>query len=142
MAGRSRSATLTIAYLLWNEGVENTSKYKVYNVLDTVQAKRPIVQPNAAFIKQLVQWEDDLKSRERNSIQLNEAQSMAINEIQQITQRIKKQECWLSHFSVGLSFLVFINFLALCQTWAWARLHTQTAVAHDAMSRRSSLLLY
>ena len=93
MAGRSRSATLTIAYLLWNEGIENTSKYKVYNVLDTVQAKRPIVQPNAAFIKQLVQWEDDLKSQERNSIQLNEAQSMAINEIQQITQRIKKQEC-------------------------------------------------
>ena len=93
MAGRSRSATLTIAYLLWNEGIENTSKYKVYNVLDTVQAKRPIVQPNAAFIKQLVQWEDQLKSHERNSIQLNEAQSMAINEIQQITQRIKKQEC-------------------------------------------------
>ena len=93
MAGRSRSATLTIAYLLWNEGIENTSKYKLYNVLDTVQAKRPIVQPNAAFIKQLVQWEDDLKSPERNSIQLNEAQSIAINEIQQITQRIKKQEC-------------------------------------------------
>ena len=93
MAGRSRSATLTIAYLLWNEGIENTSKYKVYNVLDTVQAKRPIVQPNAAFIKQLVQWEDDLKSQERNSNQLNEAQSIAINEIQQITQRIKKQEC-------------------------------------------------
>ena len=93
MAGRSRSATLTIAYLLWNEGIENTSKYKVYNVLDTVQAKRPIVQPNAAFIKQLVQWEDDFKSPERNSIQLNEAQAMAINEIQQITQRIKKQEC-------------------------------------------------
>ena len=93
MAGRSRSATLTIAYLLWNEGIENTSKYKVYNVLDTVQAKRPIVQPNAAFIKQLVQWEDDLKSQERNSVQLNEAQSIAINEIQQITQRIKKQEC-------------------------------------------------
>ena len=94
MAGRSRSATLTIAYLLWNEGIENTSKYKVYNVLDTVQAKRPIVQPNAAFIKQLVQWEDQLKSQDfRNSIQLNEAQSIAINEIQQITQRIKKQEC-------------------------------------------------
>ena len=93
MAGRSRSATLTIAYLLWNEGIENTSKYKLYNVLDTVQAKRPIVQPNAAFIKQLVQWEDDLKSQERNSIQLNEAQSISINEIQQITQRIKKQEC-------------------------------------------------
>ena len=93
MAGRSRSATLTIAYLLWNGGIENTSKYKVYNVLDTVQAKRPIVQPNAAFIKQLVQWEDDLKSQERNSVQLNEAQSIAINEIQQITQRIKKQEC-------------------------------------------------
>ena len=94
MAGRSRSATLTIAYLLWNEGIENTSKYKLYNVLDTVQAKRPIVQPNAAFIKQLVQWEDQLKSQDfRNSIQLNEAQSIAINEIQQITQRIKKQEC-------------------------------------------------
>ena len=93
MAGRSRSATLTIAYLLWNEGIENTSKYKLYNVLDTVQAKRPIVQPNPAFIKQLVQWEDDLKSQERNSVQLNEAQSIAINEIQQITQRIKKQEC-------------------------------------------------
>ena len=93
MAGRSRSATLTIAYILWNEVSENTSKYKLYNVLDTVQSKRPIVQPNAAFIKQLVQWEDELKSQELKELKLNEAQAIAVNEIQQITQRIKKQEC-------------------------------------------------
>ena len=92
MAGRSRSATLTIAYLLWKEGGSNTTKYRLYDVLNTVQEKRPIVQPNAAFIKQLVHWEDELKSGQMKERHLDEAETSAINEIKQITQRIK-QEC-------------------------------------------------
>ena len=92
MAGRSRSATLTIAYSLWKEGGSNTTKYRLYDVLNTVQEKRPIVQPNAAFIKQLVHWEDELKSGQMKERQLDEAETSAINEIKQITQRIK-QEC-------------------------------------------------
>ena len=90
MAGRSRSATLTIAYLLWKAGTSQDSKYRLYDILSEVQTKRPIVQPNGAFLKQLVHWEDELKSAKFAKHELNDTEKSAISEIKQITQRIKE----------------------------------------------------
>ena len=47
MAGASRSATIVIAYLMWNK------KWKFEQALKFVQEKRPIVGPNEGFLKQL-----------------------------------------------------------------------------------------
>ena len=47
MAGRSRSATIIIAYLIKTFGI------KAYTGIDILKSKRPIVQPNNSFIKQL-----------------------------------------------------------------------------------------
>ena len=47
MAGASRSATIVIAYLMWTE------KWKFEQALKYVQEKRPIVEPNEGFLKQL-----------------------------------------------------------------------------------------
>ena len=47
MAGRSRSATILIAYIIKTFGMD------VENAILSVQNKRNIVQPNKAFIKQL-----------------------------------------------------------------------------------------
>ena len=47
MAGVSRSATIVIAYLMWNQ------KLKFEEALKKVKEKRPIVDPNEGFVKQL-----------------------------------------------------------------------------------------
>ena len=93
VAGRSRSATLTIAYLLWKSYQKEApkgSKYKLYETLDSVQKKRTIVQPNMAFMGQLVQWEDELKGQQsKKPKQISDRTQEALNEVASITQRIK-----------------------------------------------------
>ena len=37
-------------------------KYKLYETLDAVKKIRQIVQPNPAFMAQLVKWEDSLRT--------------------------------------------------------------------------------
>ena len=39
-------------------------KYKLYETLDAVKKIRQIVQPNPAFMAQLVKWEDSLRTNE------------------------------------------------------------------------------
>jgi protein-tyrosine phosphatase len=53
MAGRSRSATILIAYLIDILGMD------VDNILLAVQNKRKIVQPNSAFMKQLRKYHSE-----------------------------------------------------------------------------------
>jgi len=53
MAGRSRSATILIAYLIHTLGID------VDNILLAVQNKRNIVQPNLAFMIQLKKYHHD-----------------------------------------------------------------------------------
>ena len=89
MAGRSRSATLVIAYLLWKDGCKGP-KHKLYEILEDVQNKRSIVQPNMAFMGQLVKWEDELKkSRKSEQLKLSDREEIAIHEIMKVTHRIK-----------------------------------------------------
>ncbi|CAD8107940.1 unnamed protein product [Paramecium sonneborni] len=53
-AGKSRSTTFIIAYLIKNH------KMKVIEALDLVKSKRPIAQPNSGFMNQLQQYYDTL----------------------------------------------------------------------------------
>ncbi|CAD8093198.1 unnamed protein product [Paramecium primaurelia] len=53
-AGKSRSTTFIIAYLIKNH------KMTVNDALELVKTKRPIAQPNAGFMKQLQQYYDTL----------------------------------------------------------------------------------
>ena len=99
MAGRSRSATLIIAYLLWKDGCKdskhnlpNFSKFHVYGILESVQNKRSIVQPNMAFMDQLVAWDDELKNgkiSERRKLGWDNDREDAINEIMKVIHKIK-----------------------------------------------------
>ena len=54
MAGVSRSATITIAYLMWEFGwsLEQTIRY--------VRQRRNIIRPNSGFLRQLKRWEETL----------------------------------------------------------------------------------
>jgi len=88
VAGRSRSSTLCIAYLLWKDGCQGP-KHKLYEILEFVQKKRSIVQPNMAFMGQLVQWEDQLKGNIKPSKQLSDKENNAIKDIVHLTQQIK-----------------------------------------------------
>ncbi|CAH0480345.1 unnamed protein product [Peronospora belbahrii] len=49
--GISRSPTMAIAYLMWYKNIS------MYGALDFVRQARPIVDPNAGFIFQLTEWE-------------------------------------------------------------------------------------
>ncbi|KAF4043426.1 Dual specificity phosphatase catalytic domain [Phytophthora infestans] len=49
--GISRSPTMAIAYLMWYKNMG------MYETLDFVRQSRPIVDPNAGFIFQLTEWE-------------------------------------------------------------------------------------
>lgn len=115
MQGRSRSASLVIAYLLWKDGCSDASggslsggscvyKYKLYETLDAVKKIRQIVQPNPAFMAQLVKWEDSLrtnaggkmkKKEEKDYTTSNEFKDLdtkvvsAIREILSITSQIR-----------------------------------------------------
>ncbi|CAK94672.1 unnamed protein product (macronuclear) [Paramecium tetraurelia] len=53
-AGKSRSTTFIIAYLIKNH------KMTVNDALELVKTKRPIAQPNTGFMKQLQQYYDTL----------------------------------------------------------------------------------
>ena len=88
VAGRSRSSTLCIAYLMWKDGCKGP-KHKLYEILESVQQKRNIVQPNMAFMGQLVQWEDVLKGDKKKSFDpklLDDKEASAIKEITELTQ--------------------------------------------------------
>jgi len=115
MQGRSRSASLVIAYLLWKDGCSDASggslsggscvyKYKLYETLDAVKKIRQIVQPNPAFMAQLVKWEDSLRTnaggkmknkQEKDYYTANEFKDLdtkvvsAIREILSITSQIR-----------------------------------------------------
>ena len=64
-------------------------KHKLYEILEFVQKKRSIVQPNMAFMGQLVQWEDQLKGNIKPSKQLSDKENNAIKDIVHLTQQIK-----------------------------------------------------
>ena len=85
-------------YLDGNSGY----KYKLYETLDAVKKIRKIVQPNPAFMAQLVKWEDSLrtfggkiKNKQEQDYNANEFKDLdakvisAIREILQITSEIK-----------------------------------------------------
>ena len=73
----------------------------MYETLETVQKKREVVQPNMAFMGQLVHWEDQLKSDGgKNKMQkekdwdisfkaLSNKETAAIKEILSATDHIK-----------------------------------------------------
>jgi len=68
-AGISRSATITIAYLM---------KFSYESLKDTVlfvQKKRPIIQPNRGYMKQLIEYEKTL-FQNQESLTLEQFQSM------------------------------------------------------------------
>ena len=91
VAGRSRSASLCIAYLLWKDGCPGP-KHKLYEILDHVQKKRSIVQPNMAFMGQLVSWEQTLKGMKPSKTikpELTDKEKQAIDDIARVTLRIK-----------------------------------------------------
>ena len=68
MAGVSRSATIIIAYIMWKK------KMKYDDVLNFVKQKRPIVDPNEGFVKQLKLFEKELEKNEYdiNNIKFDE----------------------------------------------------------------------
>lgn len=55
MAGVSRSATIIIAYLMWNY------KWNLRQAFQYVQRRRRIINPNHGFISQLQKWQKILK---------------------------------------------------------------------------------
>lgn len=54
-AGVSRSATIVIAYLMFEHGLSYSAAIKL------VKSKRPFINPNDGFRKQLLLFEKDLK---------------------------------------------------------------------------------
>jgi len=61
MAGVSRSATIVIAYLMTKQ------KITLHDAFNFVKSKRPIINPNNGFMKQLVKYENNLFNK-NNSI--------------------------------------------------------------------------
>ena len=57
---KNQKSPPSIAYLLWKEGCK---KSNVQDTLKWVQEKRSISKPNKAFMKQLIQWEINLKQK-------------------------------------------------------------------------------
>lgn len=53
-AGKSRSTTVLLAFLMESE------KKKRDELLKEVKEKRPVVQPNEGFMRQLLEWEKEL----------------------------------------------------------------------------------
>jgi dual specificity phosphatase 12 len=58
MAGRSRSATILIAFIIKNFG------FTTEKALESLILKRPIVEPNKYFIEQLENYYDQLYKNE------------------------------------------------------------------------------
>ncbi|TRY95451.1 hypothetical protein DNTS_032476 [Danionella cerebrum] len=55
--GRSRSATVCVAYLMKHQGLTISEAFQV------VRSARPVVEPNPGFWKQLERYEQELKIR-------------------------------------------------------------------------------
>ena len=77
--GKSRSATLCISYLLWVDYCKK-QKCNFHEILEFVQKKRAIAQPNVAFVDQLAQWEGCLNEKKKyfDPRLLNEEEENAI----------------------------------------------------------------
>ena len=60
-------------------------------ILEMVQRKRSIVQPNMAFMGHLIQWEEVLKGKKSpfDPRNLNDKEENAIRDIVYLTQQIK-----------------------------------------------------
>ena len=69
-AGVSRSATIVIAYLMHEHGLPYSAALKL------VKSKRPFINPNDGFRKQLILFEKDLKNQKA---QREEASGMSNN---------------------------------------------------------------
>ena len=61
-AGVSRSATVCIAYIMHKQGLSLDSAYEF------VKSKRPVIDPNINFIRQLQKFEAFLKSRQKSHL--------------------------------------------------------------------------
>eukprot|EP00008_Paramoeba_atlantica_P005094 CAMPEP_0201481686 /NCGR_PEP_ID=MMETSP0151_2-20130828/5955_1 /ASSEMBLY_ACC=CAM_ASM_000257 /TAXON_ID=200890 /ORGANISM="Paramoeba atlantica, Strain 621/1 / CCAP 1560/9" /LENGTH=115 /DNA_ID=CAMNT_0047864011 /DNA_START=217 /DNA_END=564 /DNA_ORIENTATION=- len=59
MKGKSRSASMVLAYLMRENG------WSLKETLDYVQEKRPLVQPNEGFLEQLRQFEKNHSLQEK-----------------------------------------------------------------------------
>jgi protein-tyrosine phosphatase len=52
-AGKSRSATVVVAYLMWLEGTNQSDAY------DEVKCMRPEVSPNLGFVMALTRFQEE-----------------------------------------------------------------------------------
>ena len=87
--GKSRSSTLCISYLLWVDYCKK-QKCNFHEILEYVQKKRSIVQPNVAFVDQLVQWESCLNENKKyfDPRLLNEEEENAILTIVELSKKM------------------------------------------------------
>ena len=96
--GKSRSASLCVAYLLWKNGCKNVNHHMLFEILEYVKHRRPIVEPNPTFMKNLMAWAKFLEEKETISegpmvlIQVEDREKLqAINDINHLTMQIKSQ---------------------------------------------------
>ena len=75
-AGRSRSATIVIAYLAWSKQISYKESYSF------VKSKREIIKPNSSFFAQLALFEKALR------LPLNHWKASKMDDIEQIDLRI------------------------------------------------------
>jgi hypothetical protein len=54
--GASRSGLVVTAYLMWRDGLSRDE------ALDYVRARRPVVRPNPAFLRLLLDWEREVRA--------------------------------------------------------------------------------
>ncbi|XP_055818113.1 dual specificity protein phosphatase 1-like isoform X2 [Solanum dulcamara] len=89
-AGKSRSATIVIAYLMKKHGMSRSEAFQL------VKSKRPVVSPNAGFMTQLENYDKTLKAgrviktteREKNEVQ------------RQFSKLYVAKQCWVCfHFN-------------------------------------------
>jgi hypothetical protein len=58
-AGISRGPTVMAAYLMWRDGVSRD------RALEVLRKQRPVVEPNATFMRLLAEWEKTVKKPNR-----------------------------------------------------------------------------
>lgn len=64
--GVSRSATILIAYLLY-DSIRNNIDIHVDNIIDKIKKDRKCIQPNIGFYAQLIDYNNKLKKKMKNS---------------------------------------------------------------------------